>query len=122
VAVPDAVRHALMLARPFEGAMATEPVQRLLKRLVDRFVDGPSEAARADNETVIWGEAWSEETGETVESILRTPDTYALTVEAALACAERVTAGEAPSGFATPAGAFGPDLILELPGVTRQDR
>jgi len=122
VAVPDAVRHALMVARPFEGAMATEPVQRFLKGVVDRFVDGPSEAARADNETVIWGEAWSEATGETVQSILRTPDTYALTVEAALACAKRVTAGEAPSGFATPAGAFGPDLVLELPGVTRQDR
>ena len=122
VAVPDAVRHALMVARPFEGVMATEPVQRVFTGLVDRFVDGPSEADRAKNETVIWGEAWSEATGETVQSILRTPDTYELTVEAALACAERVTAGEAPDGFATPAGAFGSDLALELPDVTRQDR
>jgi len=121
VAVPDAVRHALMIARPFEGVFAADPVQRVLKRLVDRFVDGPSEADRAGNETVIWGEAWSEETGETVQSILRTPDTYALTVEAALACAERDLDGEAAAGFQTPAGAFGPDLVLELPGVSRRD-
>ncbi|MEA1932246.1 MAG: saccharopine dehydrogenase NADP-binding domain-containing protein [Euryarchaeota archaeon] len=122
VAVSDAVRHALMVARPFEGVLATEPVQRFLKGLVDRFVEGPSEADRKKNETIVWGEAWSEESGETVQSILRTPDTYALTVEAALACAERVIAGEAPAGVATPAGAFGPDLVVELPGVTRQDR
>ncbi len=122
VAVPDAVRHALMIARPFESVMASESVQRLLKGLVDRFVDGPSEAARAGNETVIWGEAWSEETGETVQSVLRTPDSYVLTVDAALGCAERVLDGAAAAGFQTPAGAFGPDLVLELPGVTRQDR
>lgn len=122
VAVPDAVRHALLFARPFEGLFAADPVQRLLKELVDRFVDGPSEADRAGNETVIWGEAWSEESGDTVQSILRTPDTYELTVETALACAERVAAGEAPAGFATPAGAFGPDLVLDVPGVSRDDR
>ncbi|WP_253738284.1 saccharopine dehydrogenase family protein [Halohasta salina] len=122
VAVPDAVRHTLMLTRPFGGVLATEPVQRLLKGLVDRFVEGPSWAARAENETTIWGEAWSESSGETVQSILRTPDTYELTVAAALACAEGVLDGEAPDGFATPAGAFGPDLVLELPGVSRQDR
>ena len=122
VAVPDAVRHALLFARPVGRLFAADPVQQLLTGLVDRFVDGPSEADRAGNETVIWGEAWSEESGETVQSILRTPDTYALTVEAALACAERVGAGEAPTGFATPAGAFGPDLVLDLPGVSREDR
>lgn len=122
VAVPDVVRHALMLARPFGGVLATDPVQRLGKGLVDRLVDGPSEADRATNETTVWGEAWSEATGETVQSILRTPDTYELTVEAALACAERVRNGEAPTGVATPAGAFGSDLAVELPGVSRQDR
>ena len=122
VAVPDAVRHGLRFARPVGGVFAADPVQRLLHRLVDRFVEGPSEADRAENETTIWGEAWSEATGETVQSILRTPDTYELTAEAAVACAESVLAGEAPDGFATPAGAFGPDLVVELPGVSRHDR
>ena len=122
VAVPDAVRHALLFARPIGGLFAADPVQRFLKGLVDRFVDGPSEADRAGNGTVIWGEAWSEESGETVQSLLRTPDTYELTVEAALACAERVGTDEAPAGFATPAGAFGSDLVLDLPGVSRDDR
>ena len=120
VALPEPVQHALRLGRPLEGLLTTDPAQRLLTGFVDRFVDGPSEANRDTNQTVIWGEAWSEETGETAESLLRTPDPYAVTVEAALACVERLDA--APAGFTTPASAFGPDLVLSLPGVSRQDR
>jgi len=29
--------------------------------------------------------------------------------------------GEAPTGYQTPASAFGPDLVLEVPGVERID-
>lgn len=121
-AVPGAVRHAIRLGRPVKGLVATNPVQRALTGLVDRFVDGPSEAERAENETIIWGEAWSRETGETVLSLVRTPDPYDVTIEAALTCVERVQAGEAPTGFMTPGGAFGADFALELPGVSRQDQ
>ncbi|MFW6321208.1 MAG: saccharopine dehydrogenase family protein [Halohasta sp.] len=121
-AIPEIVQHAIRFGRPIEGLVATQSVKRVLTGLVDRFVDGPSETARQENETTIWGEAWSEETGETVQSLVRTPDAYEVTVEAALACAEGVLDGEAPTGFATPAGAFGPDLAVELPGVSREDR
>lgn len=119
VAVPDAVRHAIRLGRPLEGLLATGAVKRTLTRLVDGFVEGPPEATRAKNETRIWAEAWSESTGETVQSTLRTPDPYDLTVEAALACVEDV--GDVSAGFQTPATAFGPDLVVELPGVRRHD-
>ncbi len=121
VAVPDSARHAIRLGRPFGAVLGTEPVQRLLTGVVDRLVSGPSAAERAESQTTIWGEAWSEETGETVRSLLRTPDPYDVTVEAALACAERTLAGDAPAGYTTPAGAFGPELALEISGVSRQD-
>ena len=121
VAVPAAARHLIRLAGPLGRLLSATPVQETLIGLVDRVVDGPSEAARAAGGTWIWGEAWNEATGETVRSTLRTPDPYDVTVEAALACAERVGAGEAPAGVATPAGAFGPDLAVGLPGVSRHD-
>lgn len=119
VALPDAVRHAIRLGRPLERLLATDPAQRVLSRLVDQFVEGPSEAARAENETRIWAEAWSESTGETVQSTLRTPDPYDVTVAAALACADGVD--DVSAGFQTPASAFGADLAVELPGVSRKD-
>ncbi len=120
VAVPDAAVHAIRLGRPLERVLSTTPVTRLLTRVVDRFVDGPTDAERAEGGTTIWGEAWSEPTGDTVESVLRTPDPYDVTVEAALAASEAT--GEVDAGYQTPATAFGPDFATELPGVSREDR
>jgi len=119
VAVPDAAVHAVRLGRPLEQLLSSPPVTNLLTGLVDRFVDGPTDAERAEGETTIWGESWSETTGETVTSILRTPDPYDVTVEAALAASKAVD--EVDAGFQTPATAFGPEFAVELPGVSRQD-
>jgi len=120
VAAPDASVHAIRLGRPLERVLSAGPVRRLLTGLVDQFVEGPTAAERADAETIIWAEAWSEPTGETVESVLRTPDPYDVTVEAALAASEAVDAVDA--GYQTPATAFGADFAVELPGVSRDDR
>jgi len=67
------------------------------------------------------GEARDERTGETVVSRLVTPETYALTVDAATATAQRALDGEAPDGFQTPSTAFGADFVLSLDGVERTD-
>ena len=40
---------------------------------------------------------------------------------AALAMVEKALAGQAPPGFQTPSLAYGADLVMELPGVTRED-
>ena len=42
-------------------------------------------------------------------------------MQSALATVSRVLAGAAAPGYHTPATAFGPDFVLELPGVTRTD-
>jgi len=60
-------------------------------------------------------------TGRTAVARQETPDGYDLTVQAALAAASRVLAGAVGPGYHTPATAFGPDFVLELPGVTRTD-
>jgi short subunit dehydrogenase-like uncharacterized protein len=56
-----------------------------------------------------------------VVSRLETPEPYELTSIAALALAERALEGDAPPGYQTPVRAYGQDLVLTLPGVTRQD-
>jgi short subunit dehydrogenase-like uncharacterized protein len=52
---------------------------------------------------------------------VRAPEAYTLTALTALAIAEKALAGQAPAGFQTPSRAYGADLILEIPGVTRED-
>ena len=54
-------------------------------------------------------------------SRLRGPEGYTFTALAALAVVGRVLAGEAPPGFQTPSTAYGPDFVLEVPGVQRED-
>jgi hypothetical protein len=42
-------------------------------------------------------------------------------VAASLDVVGHVVAGEAPVGHQTPSTAYGPDLVLEAAGVTRED-
>jgi len=95
-------------------------VKQFLQWLVDTQVTGPDASERANEESAVWGEARTDD-GERVVSRLRCPHTYTTTVETALAVAERVLDGDAPTGFQTPAGAYGPDLILDVPGTERED-
>ena len=96
------------------------PVRGLLNWLVARRPPGPSAEERARGLSLLWGEARDDDS-RFVTSRLRGPDGYDITAHAALACAERLLAGGVPAGFQTPSTAFGPDFVLELPGVTRED-
>lgn len=118
-AVPPSGRRLLGAANYLGGLLSTAPVQAVLRRLVDRYVEGPDERTREEGYALVWGEARSP--GNRLVSRLRTPETYRLTVETSLLCAEKVLSGDAPTGYQTPASAFGPDLILEVPGTERVD-
>ncbi len=109
--------RTLSLARPLERLAGTPPVKRGLEWAVDRFVDGPDGRELAHGRAVIWGEVSGD--GEAVRGRLTTPNPYALTVDTAVSAAQRTLAGTAPSGFQTPASAFGADFVLECADVQR---
>ncbi len=94
--------------------------RRILQAIIQRTLHGPSDEARARGQSLVWGEATDDE-GRRAVSRLRGPEAYSMTVETALAIVERVLGGEVKPGFQTPACAYGPDLILTIPGVTRTD-
>jgi short subunit dehydrogenase-like uncharacterized protein len=82
---------------------------------------GPTPEERAQTRTVVWGEA-EDSQGQVAVSRLHGPEagvTWASS--AALAAVRHVLAGEFSPGFQTPALAYGPDYVLECPGVTRED-
>jgi short subunit dehydrogenase-like uncharacterized protein len=94
--------------------------QRLLKGAVGLMPKGPSPAARARGYALLWAEA-SDEAGNRAVSRMRTPHGYTLTAVAALEIVRRVLAGNVHPGYQTPAKAYGPDLVMEIGGVTRTD-
>ncbi|WP_299263063.1 saccharopine dehydrogenase family protein [Halorientalis sp.] len=120
IAVPEPAIWAMRGTRPVAPLLDIEPVKTTLESVIDTAVTGPGARTRERGRGAVWGEVSDEDGGRAV-SRLETPETYELTVESALEIAERVLDGDAPVGYQTPAGAYGPDLVLDLPGVERED-
>jgi len=114
LAVPGYLQSVLRASNYATGLLAVDPVREGLQQLARVLVDGPSAEARERGRVLVWGEA--EADGETVTSRLVTPETYALTVDAATTAATRLDGADI-SGFHTPASAFDPGFVLELDGV-----
>jgi short subunit dehydrogenase-like uncharacterized protein len=115
-----AVRTHDMLTRLFGWAVPLTPWQASLNVAADWLPEGPSELERTRHRTTIVAEI--EGDGDDVHrSRLRTPDSYSFTAVAAAAIAARVLAGDFEPGFQTPARVYGPDFVLALPGVVRED-
>jgi short subunit dehydrogenase-like uncharacterized protein len=119
-ALPTSARVAMIVSRPFKNLLATDAAQRFLKKRINAQPPGPSDEERARGHSYVWGEA-SDDAGNKKTSRLRGPEGYTLTAMTALASVLRVLQGHAPTGFQTPSKAFGPDFILEVEGVTRED-
>ncbi len=118
MAAPLGARLGMKVSRRLGWLLGSGPVQRFLKRRIDDRPAGPTAAARQRSKAILWGEV-TDEQGQSRTARLETPEGYTLTALTSLAIADKVLGGNAPSGFQTPASAYGADLILEIDGVTR---
>ncbi len=111
-----AFQAASWLAAPF----AEVTPRGLLQPLAALMPEGPSDEQRARSQHVIVAEAedsWRRRT----RARLTTPNGYSCTAMVATALVQRVLAGDVRAGFQTPAGLYGPDLILACEGTCRED-
>ncbi len=113
----DGIR-LMKISRYLGWLLATKFVQKYLQRNIPP--GGPSDHERMRGKTLLWGEA-SDDDGNRVEARMQAPEGYTVTAIAALNIAEKILAGNFTPGYQTPAKAYGADLILEIPGVERQD-
>lgn len=117
-AVPPSQVRLLKLSRHIGWLLAKKFVQKFLQKNVAS--GGPSDKERARGRTLMWGEATDAE-GNRVVSRQQCPEAYTLTALAALNIIEKILDCNFTAGYQTPAKAYGPNLILEINGVTRQD-
>ncbi|WP_232826422.1 saccharopine dehydrogenase family protein [Lewinella sp. IMCC34183] len=96
------------------------PVQNYLRKKIEARPAGPDDAQRERAETYVYGEV-KDVSGKVVAARLRTPEGYTLTAHSALLIVRKVLDGAVESGYQTPAGLYGPDLVMEIEGVTRAD-
>ncbi len=93
-------------------------IRTIIQKLVPA---GPTVEQQAATKSHVWGHVVDAE-GRTATSRLHGPEAgVTWTSSAALVGIRQVLAGHAPAGYQTPAGAYGPDIVLQCPGVTRED-
>lgn len=117
---PPFARRMLGLGRLAQPLLGSSPVQALLKAWLRRQPPGPGPVERARGRSLLWGEVRDEQGGRAT-SRLSGPEGYTLTAITAVMIAEKVLAGDLRPGFQTPSRAYGPDLIMQVEGVTRED-
>jgi short subunit dehydrogenase-like uncharacterized protein len=118
--IPDAMRNVLRYGRPLLPMLARQPINGWLQSRVRSGSPGPDEQARERGKSRFWAEA-SDGKGNKFAARLFAPEGYELTVRTAIECVRRVLGGMSSPGFRTPSLAFGPDLVLAIDGVRRED-
>lgn len=113
--------RALLRAAPYLAPLLASPrVRELAAAALTGGQAGPAAAQRVARRSLVLGEATAPGGGRAA-ALQRHPDPYGLTADAAVEIAARALRGEAPPGWQTPATAYGPDLVLALPGTSRED-
>lgn len=119
-ALPQTARRILRWSRYLSWLLNWTPLQRLMQAWVDQQPPGPSEEERRTGSSHVWAAATGAN-GNRAEGRLHGPEGYTFTAHAALLAAQRVLDGDATPGYQTPASAFGPDFVLDVDGVERED-
>ena len=118
IVLPKATRKQMNALTKLGPLLKLTVVRNFLKRGVR---PGPSAEKRARTVTHVWGEV-EDDQGRKAVSRLHGPEAGVVwTARASLAIVQKVLAGNAPAGYQTPAKAYGPDLVMECEGVTRED-
>jgi short subunit dehydrogenase-like uncharacterized protein len=99
--------------------MKIGPLRRMAQKAVDWTVAGPDEQTRQTARSYVWACA-RDAAGHSKEAWLETMEAYRLTAVAGIRAVEN-TLAQNPVGALTPALAFGPDFVLELPDTKRYD-
>ena len=118
--MPSPMRELVSLSPYLGWLFATPFVHNALRKQAAKQPEGPTASQRAAGSTRIWGQVENAR-GQKIGARLAGPDAYDFTALSAAAAAARVLGGRATPGFQTPATLFGPDFVLEIPGVTRTD-
>jgi short subunit dehydrogenase-like uncharacterized protein len=96
-------------------------VKNFMLKQIDKKPAGPSDEKRESGRSFLWGKV-KDASGKECISRLETISGYSLTAKTAVLIAEKILKGNFKTGYQTPAMAYGPDLILEIPSTKREDK
>ena len=118
-AVPAAVFGLLKFQVLFNWLLRTSVVRKLAKWKINRSPAGLNDTKRERSTIVVWGEV-KDDAGNVKRARLFGPDAYTLTAYSSLIIVKKILQGNFKTGYQTPAGAYGEDLVMEVEGVSRE--
>ncbi len=116
LATPWPAIQLLRCSRPLMGALRNRVVRQALDAAIEKWATGATAAERQAGRSSIWGRV-EDDDGWSVEGTVESLETTTLTAYTAVDLAVRIHADEVPPGFTTPAMAFGPEYIENVPGT-----
>lgn len=116
-AVKPKVFKRMKYQRYFNWLLQTTLIRNYVKKKIDQRPAGPNESMRTNGKSLVWGKG-KNEAGESKVVRLIGPEGYTFTAHASLIIAKEILNGNWASGYQTPAGQYGSDLVLKVPGVS----
>ena len=112
------VYRALKFQWAFNWLLRTNFVRNIIIKKIKARPAGPSDEQRQKSSSLVWGEV-SNASGKTLSSCISCFDGYTLTAHSSLLIAQKILEDNFKPGYQTPAGCYGEDLILEVPGTKK---
>lgn len=119
-AATASVITAARLSRYFNWLVKARWVKRILLAAIDRKVRGPGKEKLETGKSLLWGKVY-DVSGKTRVAAIETLSGYKLTSKTSVVIAENILDGNFKTGFQTPAGAYGADLIMRIENTRRID-
>jgi len=117
---PPSTFRMLKYQRLFNWLLRTSFMRERAIRRIRKGPAGPTDEQRARARSLVWGEVRDAD-GQVSRARLQGPEGYTLTAHSSLIITRKVLDKALKTGYQTPAGCYGPDLVLEIPGVFRED-
>jgi short subunit dehydrogenase-like uncharacterized protein len=120
MAFPEKEARSLARSEPLmRNLLSINFIRNFALKQAEKNAPGPKDHSRQSDRSYVWASA-RDEAGNQVQAWLETMESYRFTAVAAVRCVEKVLAGDW-QGALTPALAFGPDFVLEIPETARMD-
>lgn len=103
----------------FNWLLRSKFIRKIVKNKIDKNPAGPTDERRLKSKSLVWGEV-KNASDETATARLIGPEGYTLTAHSSLIIAKKILSGNFKLGYQTPAGCYGEELVLEIPGVIRE--
>jgi short subunit dehydrogenase-like uncharacterized protein len=100
----------------FNWLLRTGFIRNIIIKKIKSRPAGPSDEQREKSSSLVWGEI-SNVSGKTLTACISCFDGYTLTAHSSLLITQKILEGNFKTGYQTPAGCYGENLVMEIPNT-----